>query len=211
MQLTSSISLFMDRYKYLHSACKPSAGDGSWIGDSASFGGVTTSGVAGFSLVTRKAALTCVPGVGVTCGTEGGLPGSLGIHVASFGGGELMAVCPPKSPPDVTVSSVDLLNKPPYVPRAGTEGLPNKLRGAWMGALSCSPKSPPPVLDCGEVNAVPRLEAGGSPDLPKRENDALRGGVLADSDVGFVDGVPRENGGIFDKSGFFFCDSGVFH
>lgn len=82
--------------------------------------------------------------------------------------------------------------------------------------MSCSPKSPPPEAGCGGVNAVPRLGAGDSPDLPNREwvvpdvEGTLERGVLAGSDVSFVESIPRESGCIFDKSGLF-CESGVFH
>ena len=85
-----------------------------------------------------------------------------------------------------------------------------------MGVLSCSPKSSPPVVGCGGVNAVPMLGVEDSPGLSNREgvipgvDGVLKRGVFADSDVSFVDGIPRENGCIFDKSGFF-CDPGVFH
>ena len=64
---------------------------------------------------------------------------------------------------------------------------------------------------------MPRLGAGDSPGLPSREgvvpgvDGALERSVFMGSDAAFVDGVPRENGCIFDKSGLLFCDSGVFH
>jgi hypothetical protein len=125
------------------------------------------------------------------------------VRAASFGGGELSAVGLPKNPP--------------CVPRAGAEGLPNKLSGgAWLGASSCRPKSPSPMAGCGGVNAVPRLGAGDSLGFPNREgvvpdvDGALKRGVFVDPDVSFVGSVPRENGCIFDKSNFF-CGSSVFH
>ena len=160
--------------------------------------------MAGLSLaaVGRKTTLTCGSGVCVVCGAERGLPRSPDVRVASFGG-ELSAVGLPKNPP--------------CAPRVGAKGLSNKLLGeAWVGALSCSPKSPPPVVGCGGVDTVPRLGAGDSPGLPNREgvvrgvDGALKRGVFAGPDVSFVDSVPRENGCIFDKSSFF-CESGVFH
>jgi len=120
--------------------------------------------------------------------------------MASFDGGELSAVGLPKNPP--------------CAPRAGTKGLPNKLLGgAWVGTLPCSPKSPSPVVGCGGVNAVLRLGACDSPRLPNREGvvpGALKRDVFDGSDVSFGDGIPRENGCIFDGSGFF-CGSWVFH
>lgn len=130
--------------------------------------------------------------------------------MASFCGGELSAGLP-------TVPSAVLLNKPPGVLRGGAKGLPNKLvRGVCVG-VSCSPESSLPGADCGGVNAVPRLGTGDPPGLPTRERvfpnvGAPPGrGVFVGSGVAFVDVVPRENGCIFDKSGFFFCDSDVFH
>jgi len=154
--------------------------------------------------VRRRAALTCVSGFGTVCGTGRGLLGNPGVRVASFGGCELSAVGLPKNPPGV--------------PRAGAKRLPNKLLGgAWGWALSCSPRRPPPGVGCGGVNTVPRPGAGDSPDLPNREGvvpsvgGAWKRGGFAGSGVAFVGRVPRENGCILDKSGFFFCDSGVFH
>lgn len=95
--------------------------------------GVVTGGVVGFSLVTVKVALARVSGV---CGTERGLLGGPGVRTVSFG--ELSAVGLPKNPPDTIPSSVDLLNSPPCVSRAGTKGLPNKLfGGVRVGSLSC--------------------------------------------------------------------------
>lgn len=151
--------------------------------------------------VRRRAALTCVSGVGVVGGAERGLL-SPGVRVTTFGGGELSAVGLPKNPPGV--------------PRGGAGGLLNKLLGgAWGGALFCSPMRPPPEVGWGGVNAVSR--PGDSPGLPNREgvipsvDGALKRGVFAGSDVAFVGRIPRENGCIFDKSGFFLCDSVVFH
>ncbi|KAF9650195.1 hypothetical protein BDM02DRAFT_3112430 [Thelephora ganbajun] len=138
--------------------------------------------------------------------------GSPGVRVASFGRGELSAVGLPNNPPDVTVPSVEMLNKPSFVLRAGAEGSPNK-----AGELPCSPKSPRPRVGCGGVDAVPRLGAGDSPRLPNREgvvpsiDGTSKRGVFAGPGAASVDGVPRENGCIFDKSSFLFCDSGVFH
>lgn len=65
------------------------------------------------------------------------------------------------------------------------------------------------------MNAVPRLGTGGSPGLLNKEtvpdiNEVSKRGVFVGPHVSFVDGTPRENGCIFDKSGFL-CDSGVFH
>lgn len=65
------------------------------------------------------------------------------------------------------------------------------------------------------MNAVPRLETGGSPGLPNEEavpdiNEVLKRGVFVGADASLVGNIPRENGCIFDKSDFF-CDSGVFH
>ena len=168
-------------------------------------------------MVERKTALTCVSGVGVMCGPERGLSGSPGICVVSFGRGELSAVGLPKNAPDIAVPSFDWLNKLPCVPRTGAKGLPNKLLGILIGVLSCSPKSPPLVVGCEGAKEMLRLGAGDSPGLPSREgifpsvDGALKRGVFVGSDVAFVDGVPRENGCIFDKSGLLFCDSGVFH
>ena len=122
--------------------------------------------------------------------------------MASFDGGEL--------------SAVGLPNNPPCAPRAGAKGLPNKLLGgAWGGTLSCSQKNPPPVVGCGGVNAVLRLRLGAcdSPGLPNSEGvvpGALKRDVFDGSDVSFGGRIPRENGCIFDRSGFF-CGSCVFH
>ena len=146
--------------------------------------------------IARKAALTGASGVGVADGTERSLLGSLGVRVASFGGSEPSAVGLPKNPPDVTAPSAGLLN---------------------ASVLSRSPKTPPPGVGCVVVNAVPRFGASRSPGLPNREGvapgvgGAPKRGVFAGSDVAFVNGVSRENGCIFDKSGFLFRDSGLSH
>jgi len=174
----------------------------------------------GLSLVAigKKVVLTCVSGVCVFCGTERALPGSPGVRVRMTSLGELPAVGLLKNPPDAAVPSVDLLNGPPCVPGAGARFLPNKLLGeVRVESPLCSPKIPPPVVGCGGVNTVPRLGAVSSPGLPSREgtvpgiDGTLRRGVFAGSDVSFVDGVPKENGCIFDKSGFLLCDSTVLH
>lgn len=64
---------------------------------------------------------------------------------------------------------------------------------------------------------MPRLRVGDSPGLLNSEGvfptvgGAPKKGGFTGSDVAFVDGVPRENGCIVDKSGFLFRNSAVFH
>lgn len=74
----------------------------------------------------------------------------------------------------------------------------------------------PPRVGGGGVGAIPRPGVGGSLGLPNREGVVTsvdgppKSGFFAGSMVAFADGVPRENGCIFDKSGFLFCPD-VFH
>lgn len=172
------------------------------------FGGVTAGGVISPCVETRKLALVCVSGPGVVVGTERGLWGSLSVRVASFRWGELSAAGLPNNPPDVTTLSVGPLNEPPGVPRGGPKGLPNKLLGGGcVGVPPCSSKNPPPGVGWGGVNAVPRLGEGVTPSV----DGAPKRGIFAGSEIASEGGVPRENGCIFDRSGFFFCDPGVFH
>jgi hypothetical protein len=169
-------------------------------------GRIAAGGVLGLCLLTVRwrVDLTCVSGVALVGRTGRSLSGSSGVRVASFSRCE--------------VSAVGLPNDPPRVPRAGANVLPNRLLvDVWVGVSSCSPMGPSPGTVCGGVNAVPRLGMGNSPGLPNREgvfpgvDSAPGGGVSVDPDVAFVDGVPRENGCILDKSGFLFCDPDVFH